>query len=281
MIRGNIEVATPELIQGWIHLETGPVRDRTVLAVCDNECIGSGPVNVFREDLARAGLGDGYLGFTIPVSIAEDAVGSVVVKLDGSDAVLLQSGAYIANTGLAGRKLKRQTVAGRMASLKWALKHGRISQSDFDFQRVLWSLGAYERGLVHRNTGDDTPTLQDPNVACAALFESYAAQNVDVTMSKVRDPADFKLQLNLVAANPRLLPLVAVFTKDVATIRLIEGSHVSGSMLPLDSDGKPESASYDLSGENVLILESRINAELEFVDGVPVEVRMLSASTTI
>jgi hypothetical protein len=281
MIRGSIEVATPEMIQGWIHLDDGTVKDRTVLAYCDEECVGSGPVNLFREDLAQAGLGDGYLGFAIPLSIAEDAVGSIVVKLDGSDAVLLQGGARIGNAGAVARKLRRQTITARLASLKWALRHGRISQADFDFHRVLWSLGVYERGLIYRVPGEDKALIEDPHVTLTNLFESYAAQTVEIAVNKIRDPKDFSALLSSAAWDQRLVPLIGVYAKEGVTVRVIEGSHVSGALLPLSADGQPEATDYALAAENVLLMDARVGAQLKFTSGGELEVRVLSAATVL
>src|ERR1700722_16848225 len=155
MLRGAIELATTEIIQGWIYSDLGPVRDQVIVALSGQECLGTGRVDVFRPDLADAGVGDGNCGFRFPITVRPDALDSVIVKLDGSDAVLLQADARVGIGTPKAFEMKRSTVLWHLARLKWALKRGRLSQSDFDFLRTLWPTGVYERGLIRRKTADD------------------------------------------------------------------------------------------------------------------------------
>src|SRR5882757_11390606 len=138
MLRGAIELATTELIQGWIYSDAGPVRDLVIVALSGQDCLGTGRVDVFRPDLADAGIGDGNCGFSFPITVRPDSVDSVVVKLDGSDAVLLQARAHVGSIGAKAPEMRRSTVLWHLARLKWALRRGRISQVDFDFLRTLW-----------------------------------------------------------------------------------------------------------------------------------------------
>jgi hypothetical protein len=97
----------------------------------------------------------------------------------------------------------------------------------------------------------------------------------------VREPEAFNRHLASVAADGRLLPLVAVYTKDMAAVRVLEGSHVAGATVPVDLDGVPQYTEYPLSAESVLLLDTRVEAKLEFIEGVPVEIRMLSATPAV
>ena len=92
MIRGSIEVARRTQISGWIYAESGTVRDRPILAFSGHRCVGAGKVDRFRKDLLDAKLGDGHCGFDFPIRLNDDeAESSVVVKLQNSDAALIQS----------------------------------------------------------------------------------------------------------------------------------------------------------------------------------------------
>src|ERR1051325_3617083 len=96
MLRGAIDLTTPDMIGGWIYSDAFGVRSLPVLAFLDDICVGAGKVTEFRRDLAEAGLGDGYLGFKFRISVnSPDDVRRVVVKLEGIDALLLQSGTRI------------------------------------------------------------------------------------------------------------------------------------------------------------------------------------------
>ncbi len=91
MIRGAVETATPVLVSGWIYCKSESLRDQLVLAFIGPRCVGAGKVEIFRKDLLDAKLGDGYCGFHFPIQLAEgEHPGSIVIKLQNSDAALLQ-----------------------------------------------------------------------------------------------------------------------------------------------------------------------------------------------
>ena len=96
MLRGTIEVVTESSISGWLYSPDADLRGRVVLAFLGDECIGSGRVEIFRADLKEVGLGSGHCGFRFVLTFqAEPALDCVFIKLEGSDAVILQRGARI------------------------------------------------------------------------------------------------------------------------------------------------------------------------------------------
>ena len=58
MIRGHIDLATRSRVEGWLHSDRMGLAGATVLAFHDETCVGGGPIDVFRQDLADAGLGE-------------------------------------------------------------------------------------------------------------------------------------------------------------------------------------------------------------------------------
>ncbi len=96
MIRGAIETAQDRLVSGWMYCKVQSLRDQLVLAFSGGRCVGSGKVEIFRKDLADAGLGDGYCGFHFPVALEKgEHPASLVVKLADSDVVLVQAGSRV------------------------------------------------------------------------------------------------------------------------------------------------------------------------------------------
>ena len=96
MIRGAIEIADPKRVVGWMVSSAASLRGKTVLAFSGEQCVGSGMVEVFRGDLLRANLGDGYAGFDFPIALLPDQdAASVVVRLENSDAAILQAGCEV------------------------------------------------------------------------------------------------------------------------------------------------------------------------------------------
>ncbi|WP_062209756.1 hypothetical protein [Aureimonas sp. AU12] len=265
MIRGSIEFVTADLIQGWIYTEDGRIRDRTLLAFRGDLCVGAGKVDTFRGDLADAGIGDGHLGFSFPISVPSDQVGSVVLKLEGSDAMIVQGGAFVTTGAAPVAGLSRSDVRERLAALKWALKHGRIGQGDFDFLRILWSFGVYERGLVRRNAGDEAVVTDQPAAVAAALLESYLGTDARLGATLVRSPIEFAAEIARIAAKGDGAPVIALHTRDRATLRVLEGSHVDEGAS--DAARSAPFVDYPLAGDNLVMLDARATAELAMADG--------------
>ncbi len=260
MIRGSIESVTGDTIQGWIFSEDGRIRDRTILAFRDDVCIGAGKVNMFRADLADAGIGDGHLGFSFPISVAPGTEGSVFIKLEGSDAVLLQAGASIATPDQVDTRLDRAEVRKRLAGLKWALKHGRLPQSDFDFLRILWSFGAYERGLARRVPGEETLVVDKPLAVATQLMESYLGLDAQLEEVQLTTGEALQAELRRLAAHTDAVPLLALYSTDRARLRVMEGTHVSAA--PGETAPQGTMADYALTHENLVVIDIRASAEL-------------------
>ena len=96
MIRGAIEVAQEKLVSGWIYSSEVGLRGTLVLAFSGKRCIGSGRVEIFRQDLFDAKLGDGYCGFHFPVALlAGEHPASIVVRPADCDAALIQANSRV------------------------------------------------------------------------------------------------------------------------------------------------------------------------------------------
>jgi hypothetical protein len=271
MIRGAIEVVTMEAVQGWIYCDHVAMNDQTILAYSGEQCVGSGRANVFRPDLVSAGFSDGKLGFSFPISVVPEALETIVVKLEGSDAVLLQTGARVGHRGAGATALKRSSVLAQLGRLKWGLKHGRIGQADFDFLRTLYSFGVYERGLVRRRSADDQVVVDSWRVVARSLFEVLVMMEVETFETKASSPEEFKLEMSRVALSPELLPIIALHSATPTSIRVAEGSHVVGNAAAADSGPLPASAAkFVLSSECLLMLDARAASQL--AEGVNIEI---------
>ena len=66
-IAGNVDEMDGQHATGWVaDLKSTDVR-LEVTAYVEGRCIGTGRADIFREDLVRAGYGDGCYGFHFPV----------------------------------------------------------------------------------------------------------------------------------------------------------------------------------------------------------------------
>jgi hypothetical protein len=278
MIRGAIEVVTAESVQGWIYSERSDLRSHTILAFSGDQCVGSGRVEVFRPDLAEAGLGDGNLGFNFPISVAPQSLRTVVVKFEGSDAVILQQGASVGNLGADSAGLKRASVLGQLARLKWALKHGRLGQSDFDFLRTLYTVGVYERGLARRKSAEDVLVVDPWRGVARNLLEAYVALEVEIVELKVCNADSFNLEMARIAASSELLPIVVLHSEGPATLQVAEGSHIRGGAIAAEGGALLSAAGrFSLSPQSLLVLDSRASAQLALASGADIEIATAKA----
>ena len=149
MIRGAIDSVTPSEISGWLYGGELNLRGRRVLAYFEQICIGAGEVKEFRQDLADAGLGDGFHGFRFDITAPDKSrLGSIVVRLDGDDATILQKDSRVIGRFDPPEISSRVgAILDRGPTLQWMRTRGWLDQSQYDFLWYLDQLGAYNRML--------------------------------------------------------------------------------------------------------------------------------------
>lgn len=175
MIRGAIDYCDGIRLGGWLYSDDVNVRDRMVLAFVDDQCVGGGKVERFREDLAQAGVGDGYVGFDFPVSLpSEDAIARTVVRFEGSDLTLFQSKSSVAGLR-ADEKTKMAKSEYTLDTINWMLERDWLDQTEFAFLKATTSLGIYDRSLRQgRNQ------IADAADEARRLFELYHQTSVSL-----------------------------------------------------------------------------------------------------
>ena len=231
MIRGSIEVARRTQVSGWIHAESGPVRDRLILAFAGERCVGAGKVDRFRKDLLEAKLGDGYCGFDFPIRLNDDEkLGAVSVKLQNADVALLQR-----TTRLVGPEDDKPEQLGQPdlgavppGCIPWMQDRGWLKQQECDFLKAMQSIGAYERGLrPPRRSAGDAAAILDPEQVAQALFSLYAMSDVDVTITKV--PSISQLAADGSPMHVPGLSVMALWSAGRCRVALDERSHIAPS----------------------------------------------------
>ena len=218
MIRGAIDFFDGERVGGWVHSDVADVRERTVLAFVDGECVGGGRIEVFRQDLADAGLGDGVLGFSFGVTLPEDvAPGRTIVKLEGSDFVLLQSRSDVVDreTGKAGVRPARIDLT--VESVSWMSQQGWLDEYQADCLGRIVSIGMYESSL--RTSQLD---FADPAVEAKGILELYHQRPLEIASREVplADLAGISAEL---AADGVYGPIA--FHTEGCVMQFVEGSH--------------------------------------------------------
>lgn len=182
MIIGAIELVGNDEISGWIHSRADDLSDALVLAFLDDVCVGAGRVELFRQDLADAGLGDGRRGFSFRIALPhpEDAL-RVCVRLDRCETFLLQAGAVLTN-----RRAPRKTseyVAGALPGPErraWLQARGCLEPPMNDLLESIESFGV---GAFVRDPDDETGEH-----SAKQLFETLLLGPVEMDSITVPDP---------------------------------------------------------------------------------------------
>lgn len=240
MILGAIEEVEPNAVAGWIYVRNADLRDATVLAFLDSQCVGSGRVGLFREDLKAAGLGDGHLGFRFGITLPRPADAlRVTVRLEGCEAVLLQADAHVGSR-LTPRPASA-FIAGVMPSepvRAWRHNRGWLDTGTADLLATLEDFGAVTLPI--------DASRQVPADAARHLFEAVTLAPVEIATvdlgpikgmrARLLDPTAPWANTGLfVLSAERRLTLRVVEMAGCSPETLLEEADLSGALdYPLD-----------------------------------------------
>jgi hypothetical protein len=259
MIRGAIENVTRNRIQGWVWSAEAALRGRTVLAFLDEVCIGAGKVEGFRQDLKDAGLGDGVAGFTFGLTYPENAdTARIVVKLEGSDALLLQKRSKISAAAAAAGAAKAQRPQHSLSSLQWMRARGWIGQSDYDFLRFFRQIGVYDRTLVIPSDRPDRGEvqLQDPADTAKQLLLLHRMDDAETRRETLASPRDLHKLMEQHEVLAGAGAVVALWARARGKLPVIEGSHLQEA--PVAPEQEKAAVDYALGPDRLLFLDCRV-----------------------
>lgn len=215
MIRGAIDELAVNKIGGWIYSPEVNLTGRTVLAFLDEACVGAGVIDVFRADLAAAGLGEGLCGFSFFVTVPTPAdVRRLAIRLEGSDFMLAPPGARLAAAGAPAASGEGPPDPAR---LSWMRERGWISQAEFDFLRYLDRLGAYDWRSAR---GEEGP--REAQALAGELFGLILLRAAEAEAFPL--PGEGEL-FDLLAAARQEQPWIALTAARRARLRVHERSH--------------------------------------------------------
>jgi hypothetical protein len=267
VLKGAIDHVTPSEVGGWMYSEAASVRHRTVLAFLGDACIGAGRVELFRADLAQAGLGDGFLGFRFPVNLASpDDVGRVVVKLEGSDALILQPKVRLQ---LPQSAPPPSVVTTRtLASVEWMRSRGWLEQAEYDFLRLMLRFGVYDLSLRQgtpeehrRGTG-----LRDPAQATRELFELLCMSHPKVAIETLSPEDDIRSLLEQYQRGA-IEPTVSLWATQPGVLAVMEGSHQDCPAEGANDTGAG-AVDYSVGPDRLLCIDLRCRLKAKFTSQV-------------
>jgi hypothetical protein len=242
MIRGAIDYIASDRVGGWLFSEEASTKTRTVLAFLDGTCIGAGKIEQYREDLADAGVGDGYVGFNFGIGrVKPDDRPRVTVRIEGSDLQLVQKSASIANPEAIGAL---SSSVKSLSSIEWMLDQGWLTHDEYDYLKQLGASGAYERSL--RKPKSEGAGIDAPEPIAATYLGLIAQDVVSPAALEVADVAD------LIAKRPTLIraldvTVVAVLAEKKAQITVVRAAAQEG--------GDPIETAFTIAPDRLLLLD--------------------------
>lgn len=255
MLRGAIDYATPSRLGGWVFCEAVSLRDHTVLAYLGDICIGTGQIDKFRQDLADAGLSDGFLGFNFAIALDRpEDLARVVIRLDGSDAVILQPQGRVAVAAADAPATGTPLPTQRLASVKWMREHGWLDQSEYDFLNCIQQFGVYDR-MLHwpRRSGANPAPADDPTTVGRELLELYYMDAVELQRETFPSITDLVRFLDRGDWMTRPEPVVALAAGERSRIAVVEGSHRDRALRVAAMDEETEAPIEYVLGPNRLL----------------------------
>ena len=258
MIRGAIEIITPSEISGWLYGGDLSLRGQKVLAFYDQTCVGAGEVCEFRQDLVDAGLGDGFHGFRFPIIPPNKTqLGSIVVRLEGDDAVIIQKTSRVVGLfDLPETASRAGAGLNRAQSLQWMRGRGWLDQGQFDFLRYLDHWGIYDRMLSDVEQVDPEGVLKD--ALAAELLELFHMVEIVPKRSKIRTSGELVDVLAKVISIGTLEPVVALWSLSPARMRILDGSHrEAGRLAAYPAIEEAPFTSYLLGPDRLLFFNAR------------------------
>jgi len=268
MLRGAIDLVQSDRIGGWIYSDYGKVSDHAILAFVDGQCVGAGRVDLLREDLKAAGLGDGRLGFNFEISLREPAdLPRVVVKLDGSDLALLQPSATVARADLF------QPIFADLDRADWMRQKGMLAPAEAAFLKYLQQLSAFDYSLVPpRAAGAAKPDIADPRAAAQNLFDLLCLRRANLREIELTLRHTEEIGLAVFAESGNPLAVVAIHSEEPGVVAVVEGSHGAATK-DVNFDGAID---YHFGPDRLLFLD--LNARFRFADGTVRKIRLFAAS---
>jgi hypothetical protein len=254
MLRGAIDHTTPNTLSGWIFSSVKPVRGETVLAFVDGVCIGAGKIELFRQDLLDAGLDDGHLGFHFGITPLQPRdVARAYVALEGSNFVVLQSGAHVGGADSNRPVAPRPTRS--LPSLEWMREQGWLEQSDFDFLKILNQFGVFDQMLrpTKKAAAAGGESL-DPVEEAKSRLELLLMQHVSLTKKPFAGIAALVTEARSLAAT-LAEPVVAIWGEQKGNFLLVEDSHHDDAEHGLD--GLTGAVEYAFGPDRLLFLDLR------------------------
>lgn len=195
MLKGHIDSIEDDHVSGWIYSRERPLTGERVLAFCGEKCIGAAEVEIYRDDLYKAGLGDGRLGFQIFFdSAAPINPKNIHVRMEGSDFSLITKDFWKTSSSLQSNRcgLFSQFEIDRvdwMASLGW------LTQSQYALTKSINRMGVYQRMFSRADIQNSSldELVREAYADCLSIMLQVSKKNIHSKIYAETFSGDFEM----------------------------------------------------------------------------------------
>lgn len=235
MIHGHIDFVSRTRVEGWMHSERVSLVGAHLLAFIDDAPVGGGDIGIFREDLQKAGIGDGRGGFRFPIELKPSHDPRLLdVRLEGSNALIRQ-----AHTRLIARDdlgIGAQRAPPSADTLNWMRARGWLTADEHAVLDRLGRFGAYRqplppplagRGVPLPDAARGTPRAFEHIAVLAGQFlELHLQRRIRVHIhEEIRENNLPSLRAHLHMTYPSAAPVIGLWAPWTCCLNVSEGSH--------------------------------------------------------
>jgi hypothetical protein len=270
MIKGNIDFISQSSVRGWIHIPSLSYTGIEIGAYVKNHCVGRGLVDVYRQDLAEIGLGNGWSGFDFKINVFNRSDLLVLdIRIDNCDFVLLPS----SNLLLPFNKKSRIELINLRDDTLWLRANGILSEYQFNIIRILWKFGVCNIKLkifdLYRESilSNDIDLIQssfqiliDSNTITLLnkVFEFFTRKKNEVNCLHISSQVEWNIVIDALRLDSLgSPPIVAIWSIESFFLQVLESTHASNEVLASSSEDSSNilgSTVYEVNFENIVFL---------------------------
>lgn len=270
MIKGNIDFFSYTEVRGWIHSQNFSADNTEVSAYVKDLCVGQGTLDVYRQDLVEAGLGEGWSGFEFKIQIPFDVdIRDFIIRLPHCDFVLTPKEDLV----LALRPKQRKELINFKDDLLWLRGKGILQEFEFNLLRILYKFGVCDlKVLINDDLGSiitmheaeptrscldkliDSQTLGSINI----IFDFLYRKKFETVCQQIRSLSEWneylaKLRRTFIGCSP----VIAIYATSAFCFDVLESTHVTDQDILFVSNSRLKilgAIEYQANLHNLVIL---------------------------
>ena len=270
MIKGNIDFFSHTEVRGWVHSQNFSADDIEVSAYVKDLCVGQGTLDVYRQDLIEAGLGDGWSGFEFKIQIPFDAdIRDFNIRLPDCDFVLTPKEDLV----LAHRTKQRKELINFKDDLLWLRGKEILQEFEFNLLRILYKFGVCDlKVLIDDDLGSITAVHEaGPNRSCLdnlidsqtlrslnIIFDFLYRNKFEIICLQIQSLSEWDEYLAKLRRTFRgCSPVIAIYATSAFCFDVLESTHVTDQEILFVSNSRLKilgAIEYQANLHNIVIL---------------------------